>query len=100
MEEEEKDFHELREKLWKEQEMCQHEKEVQQQQIQQGTHHMEKNEVVHVQVVDSSEQLASGEQGEPSQGQDFSHEIEQALEWLDADMEQKELEQDIDLMPH
>ena len=34
------------------------------------------------------------------QGQDFSHEIEHALQQLDADMEQQELEQDTDLMPH
>ena len=34
------------------------------------------------------------------QEQDFDHEIEQSLQQLDADMEQQELEQEIDLMPH
>ena len=53
---------------------------------------MQTDEVMHVQVVDSSEKLASGEQGEPSQEQDFTHEIEQALQKLDANMEQQELE--------
>jgi len=46
--------------------------------------------------VDSSEQLTPNRQGE----QDFSQEIEQALEQMDTDMEQKELEKYIDLMPY
>lgn len=42
--------------------------------------------------MDSSEQLASGKQGEPSSEQDFAGEIEQALQQLDTDMEHQELE--------
>ena len=61
---------------------------------------MQTDEAVTVQVVDSFDQLALGEQGEPSQGKDFSHEIEHALKQLDADMEQQELEHDTYLMPH
>ena len=52
-----------------------------------------------VQIVDSSEQLASSRQGEPSQEHDFAQEIEQELEQMDTDMEQQELEQDNNLMP-
>ena len=39
-----------------------------------------------------SDQLASSQHGELSQEQDFTHEIEQALQQLDVDMEQQELE--------
>ncbi len=53
-----------------------------------------------VQVVNSSEQLAPRRQGEQLQEQDFAQEIEQALEQIDTNMEQQELEQDINLMPH
>ena len=49
---------------------------------------MQTDEAAPIQVFDSSKQLTSGEQGEPSQGQYFSHEIEHALEQLDAEMEQ------------
>lgn len=90
----------MREKLQKEQEFCQHEMEAQQQQIQQGVHHVQIDKATPIQVVDSSEQLTSGEQGETFQGQDISHEIEWALKHLDADMEQQELEHDVDLMHH
>ena len=62
--------------------------------------HLQRDEAALVKVVDSSKQLASGKQGEPSHEKDFDHEIEQALQQLDADMEQQEWEQDTDLMPH
>ena len=100
MNEAEKELHELKGKLWKEQELCKQEREVQHKQVQQGAQHVKTDETTPVQVVDSSEQLALGKQGEPSQEQDFAHEIEQALQQLDTDMEQRELEHDIDLMPH
>jgi len=66
MEEVEKELHELREQLRNEQELCKQEREAQQQHIHQGVHHVQTEEATPVQVVDSSEELASGEQGEPS----------------------------------
>lgn len=49
---------------------------------------MQTNETTPVQVVDSSKHLALVKQGQPSQEQDFTHEIEQAIQQLDTDMEQ------------
>ena len=61
---------------------------------------MEIDEKMPKQVVDSSEHMASGRQGEPSHEQDFAQDIEKSLEQMDMDMEQQESEKDIDLMPH
>lgn len=94
-----KELHELKEKIHKEQQLCRQEKEVQQRQVQHGVQHVQTYEIVPVQVVDLSEQLAQRRQGEKSQEHDLAQEIEQALEKMDTDMEQQELEKDIDLMP-
>ena len=88
------------EKLQKEQELRRQEKEVQQEQVQQWAQHVKIDETTLVQVVDSSEHLAPSRQGEHSQKQDFSQDIEQELKQMDTEMEQQELEKDIDLMPH
>ena len=61
---------------------------------------LQTDETIPTEVVESSEQLSSGEQGEPSQEQEFAQEIEQELQEMDTNMEQQELEKDIDLMPH
>lgn len=100
MEEIEKELHELKKKLWKEQELHKKEREVQQHHIQQGVQHVQTDETVPVQVVDLSYQQASGRKGEPLQEQNFTHGIQQELQQLDVDMEQQELEQNTNLMPH
>lgn len=81
MEETNKELNELKQQLQKKQELCKQEREVQQQQVQKGAQHVQIDEAMPIQVVDSSEQLSLGRQGEPLQGK-------------------QELEQDINLMPH
>ena len=76
MKETKNELHEFKEKLWKEQELCRQEKETQQEHVHQGSQHVQTDEIVPIHVVDSSEQLALGKQGEPLQDEDFAQGIE------------------------
>ena len=118
MEEIEKELQELKQQLQEEQELCRREKEAQQGQTQQEAQHAQIEEIVPIQVIDSSKQLAQIEeivpiqvidsskqlaqsrQGEKSQEQNLVQGIEMMLEQMDMDLLQPESEQDIDLMPH
>ena len=100
MEETVKEFQELKQKLWEEQEMHRKEKEVQQGQAKHEAKHTHIDETMPIQVVDSSKQLAQSRQGDQSQEKYIAQDIEQMLEHMDTDMVQPESDQDIDLMPH
>ena len=90
----------LKKQLKEEQELHRQHKELQWEQVQHKMKHAQTDETAPIQVLESSEQLAQGRQGEQSQEHDLAQDIEQMIEQMDTNVVQPELDQDIDLMHH